>query len=170
MGYALDAFAESGDEVDLFVGAEGTLGIVTTVEWRLDPIPPHRAGATLGFATLDGLQAAVTFLATLRPDEQVDLVARLREGVEGISHGVLARLREGGGDETAAVGIESELRPGPGSPPHPSRLAVRPDDLESRDPRPDAAVAHRPGAGGMVATNAAGGGERAGRGLRLPPR
>src|SRR5438876_4942067 len=28
-GYALDRFAESGDEVDLFVGSEGTLGIVT---------------------------------------------------------------------------------------------------------------------------------------------
>lgn len=67
MGYALDAFVDSGDEVDLFVGAEGTLGIVTAVEWRLDAIPPHRAGATLGFATLDGLQEAVTFLVTLRP-------------------------------------------------------------------------------------------------------
>ncbi|HXV90770.1 MAG TPA: FAD-binding oxidoreductase [Gemmatimonadales bacterium] len=67
MGYALDAFAASGDEVDLFVGAEGTLGVVMAVEWRLDPIPPHRAGAALGFATLDGLQEAVTFLVTLRP-------------------------------------------------------------------------------------------------------
>jgi FAD/FMN-containing dehydrogenase len=84
MGYALDAFAESGDEVDLFVGAEGTLGIVTTVEWRLDPIPPHRAGATLGFATLDGLQAAVTFLVTLRPSA-VELMDEtlLRFVVEG---------------------------------------------------------------------------------------
>jgi FAD/FMN-containing dehydrogenase len=84
MGYALDAFAESGDEVDLFVGAEGTLGIVTTVEWRLDPIPPHRAGATLGFATLDGLQAAVSFLVTLRPSA-VELMDEtlLRFVVEG---------------------------------------------------------------------------------------
>jgi FAD/FMN-containing dehydrogenase len=67
MGYALDAFVHSGDEVDLFVGAEGTLGIVTAVEWRLDPIPRHRAGASLGFASLDALQEAVTFLTTLRP-------------------------------------------------------------------------------------------------------
>ena len=51
-GYALDRFAESGDEVDLLVGSEGTLAIVTKVEWRLDPIPPGVAGAALGFADL----------------------------------------------------------------------------------------------------------------------
>jgi FAD/FMN-containing dehydrogenase len=66
-GYALDAYASSGDEVDLFVGAEGTLGIVTAVEWRLDPVPPERAGVALGFAALDALQDAVPFLVSLDP-------------------------------------------------------------------------------------------------------
>src|SRR5262245_2495764 len=51
-GYALDRFAESGDEIDLFIGAEGTLGFVTAVEWRLDEIPPDIAGAALGFDDL----------------------------------------------------------------------------------------------------------------------
>jgi len=86
MGYALDAFAESGDEVDLFVGAEGTLGIVTAVEWRLDAVPPHRAGAALGFATLDALQEAVTFLTTLRPS-----------AVELLDETLLRFVVEGGG-------------------------------------------------------------------------
>jgi FAD/FMN-containing dehydrogenase len=66
-GYALDAFARSGDEVDLFVGAEGTLGIVTSVAWRLDPIPSHRAGVALGFADLEALSATVPYLRQLDP-------------------------------------------------------------------------------------------------------
>jgi FAD/FMN-containing dehydrogenase len=66
-GYALDAFARSGDELDLFVGAEGTLGIVTAAEWRLDPIPPDRAGLALGFPDLDVLGQAVPFLVALNP-------------------------------------------------------------------------------------------------------
>jgi FAD/FMN-containing dehydrogenase len=43
-GYALEAFLASGDALDLIIGAEGTLGLVTEVEWRLDPVPPARAG------------------------------------------------------------------------------------------------------------------------------
>lgn len=66
-GYALDAFAASGDEVDLFIGAEGTLGLVTAVDWRLDPIPPDAAGVALGFADLDALGEAVPFLVALHP-------------------------------------------------------------------------------------------------------
>lgn len=66
-GYALDAFAASGDELDLFVGSEGTLGIVTTVEWRLDPVPPESAGAALTLGSLDDLGEAVAYLATLDP-------------------------------------------------------------------------------------------------------
>lgn len=38
-GYALDAYLESGDLVDLVIGSEGTLGIVTGAEWRLAPAP-----------------------------------------------------------------------------------------------------------------------------------
>ena len=66
-GYALDAFVQSGDEVDLFIGAEGTLGVLTAVEWRLDPIPSDAAGVALGFADLSALGEAVPFLLALRP-------------------------------------------------------------------------------------------------------
>jgi FAD/FMN-containing dehydrogenase len=74
-GYALDRFAASGDEVDLLVGSEGTLALVTAVEWRLDRIPPHVAGAALGFASLDALGEAVPFLRTLDPSA-VELLDR----------------------------------------------------------------------------------------------
>jgi len=66
-GYALDRFAESGDELDLLIGSEGTLALVTTVEWRLDPIPPDQAGVALGFDDLGALAEAVPFLLSLNP-------------------------------------------------------------------------------------------------------
>jgi len=66
-GYALNHFAESGDELDLFIGAEGTLGIVTEVNWRLDTIPAGVAGAALGFADLDSMTEAVPYLISLKP-------------------------------------------------------------------------------------------------------
>ena len=42
-GYPLDAYLSSGDLVDLVIGAEGTLGIVTEIRWRLEPTPWRRA-------------------------------------------------------------------------------------------------------------------------------
>ena len=66
-GYALDRFAQTGDEVDLLVGSEGTLAIVTEVHWSLDPIPADIAGAALGFADLEGMTEAVQYLVSLKP-------------------------------------------------------------------------------------------------------
>jgi FAD/FMN-containing dehydrogenase len=45
-GYALPA---------LFVGAEGTLGVITALDLRLRPAPPHRVTALCGFADLGAL-------------------------------------------------------------------------------------------------------------------
>jgi FAD/FMN-containing dehydrogenase len=66
-GYALDAYLDSGDLIDLIVGAEGTLGIVTEIEWRLDPVPPFRAGLRLALRSLDQLSDVVAALAGCRP-------------------------------------------------------------------------------------------------------
>src|SRR2546428_73603 len=44
-GYALDRFAESGDELDLLIGSEGTLAFITAVQWRPPPHPPPPARA-----------------------------------------------------------------------------------------------------------------------------
>ncbi len=41
-GYALDRFLPSGDPIQLLVGSEGTLGVVTRVGLRSAPLPPHR--------------------------------------------------------------------------------------------------------------------------------
>ena len=66
-GYALDRFVESGDELDLLVGSEGTLAIITEVQWRLDAIPSDSAGAVLGFADLGAMAEAVPYLVSLKP-------------------------------------------------------------------------------------------------------
>ncbi len=46
----------------LFVGSEGTLGIVTEVIVKLIPNPRHRATAMVGFKTIEGAAAAVSRL------------------------------------------------------------------------------------------------------------
>ena len=66
-GYALDRYADSGDELDLLIGAEGTLALITAVQWRLEPIPPDVAGVALGFGTVAQLAEAVPYLVALNP-------------------------------------------------------------------------------------------------------
>jgi FAD/FMN-containing dehydrogenase len=46
------------DLAGLFVGAEGTLGVITAVDLRLHPKPAHRVTAVCGFADLDALVSA----------------------------------------------------------------------------------------------------------------
>lgn len=91
-GYALDAFIISGDEVDLFIGAEGTLGIVTAVDWRLDLEPRSVAGAALGFAGHDELREALSFL-----------VARQPSAIELLDQSLLAFVNQAGGGIPEAV-------------------------------------------------------------------
>ncbi len=43
------------DLTALFVGAEGTLGVITALDLRLHPVPAHRVTAVAGFADLDAL-------------------------------------------------------------------------------------------------------------------
>jgi len=74
-GYALDRYAESGDELDLLIGSEGTLAFVTAVQWRLEPIPADVAGVALGFRTLAQLTDAVPYLVALNPSA-VELLDR----------------------------------------------------------------------------------------------
>jgi len=66
-GYALDAYLESGDLVDLIIGSEGTLGIITSIEWRLDGIPTHRAGAGIALQDLGSLADIVPAILQYQP-------------------------------------------------------------------------------------------------------
>jgi FAD/FMN-containing dehydrogenase len=97
-GYALDAFAESGDEIDLFIGAEGTLGIITAVEWRLDPIPTDVAGLALGLGDLAALGEAVPYLVALNPS-----------AVELLDRTLLSFIEQGGGETIVPAGLDCLL-------------------------------------------------------------
>ena len=46
------------DLASLFIGAEGTLGVITGLDLRLHPTPTHRVTAICGFADLDALVEA----------------------------------------------------------------------------------------------------------------
>ncbi len=66
-GYALDAYLASGDILDLIIGAEGTLGIVTEIQWRLAPVPECRAGKRVQLASLDHLHDVVAAINRHEP-------------------------------------------------------------------------------------------------------
>ncbi len=58
-GYALDAYLESGDLVDLVIGSEGTLGVITRIELELARAPGAVTGLLLGVAKLAQLGVVV---------------------------------------------------------------------------------------------------------------
>ncbi len=102
-GYALDRFAESGDELDLLIGSEGTLAFVTAVHWRLDPIPPDLAGVALGFNDLAALAAAVPFLVSLNPSALELLDASLLRLIPGAPVAAVLLLAEFERETSAAA-------------------------------------------------------------------
>ncbi len=66
-GYALDAYLESGEVVDLLVGSEGTLGIISRVELELDKTPPATGTLLVALVTLDTLGDVVAELTRHQP-------------------------------------------------------------------------------------------------------
>ena len=62
-GYALGAFAESGDPIDLLLGSDGTLAFITAVEVRLAPVPGATALGLVGFPSLDAAASAAVAMA-----------------------------------------------------------------------------------------------------------
>lgn len=62
------------DLAALFVGAEGTLGVITAVDLRLYPLPVHRVTALCGFTDLDALVAAGRTLRDLASIAALELI------------------------------------------------------------------------------------------------
>jgi FAD/FMN-containing dehydrogenase len=74
-GYALDAWLASGDLLDLVIGAEGTLGVFTAAEWRLDRVPEHRVGLRIALATMERFADVIAAVLAQRPSA-VELLDR----------------------------------------------------------------------------------------------
>ena len=101
-GYALEDWIASGDLLDLVIGAEGTLGFVTRVEWRLDPQPGHRAGLRVELRSLDDLVKVVAALLACEPSA-VELLDRTF--LELVSH---TEIGQGLGGIEAILLVEIE--------------------------------------------------------------
>lgn len=74
-GYALDHWLASGDDLDLLIGSEGTLGAVTTIRWRLHPVAAARTSLRIALRSLEDLEPAVRALVALDPSA-VELLDR----------------------------------------------------------------------------------------------
>jgi len=115
-GYALDAFLKSGDAVDVVIGSEGTLGMVTRVELILEPIPAATASALLALRSLDSLPTVAQHLLTHAPDA-LELLDRsfldlARERIElplGDAEAVLLVDMERSSDGSARDALEDAL-------------------------------------------------------------
>jgi FAD/FMN-containing dehydrogenase len=62
LGYALDAWYRTGDLLDLVIGAEGTLGVVTEVALRLAPVAPAHATIRVALSVRSALPTTVALL------------------------------------------------------------------------------------------------------------
>jgi FAD/FMN-containing dehydrogenase len=96
-GYALDHYLATGDPLDLVIGAEGTLGVVTAVAWRLDPVPASRGGLRVALPSLDPLAEVVAALLQSEPS-----------AVELLDRTFLELVGEGGSEAVVLVEIEGE--------------------------------------------------------------
>jgi FAD/FMN-containing dehydrogenase len=66
-GYALDAWLASGDDLDLLIGSEGTLALVTEITWQLAPIPARRRSILVAVPALEALGELVAALRAESP-------------------------------------------------------------------------------------------------------
>lgn len=122
-GYALDAWLASGDLLDLLIGAEGTLGIVTTAEWRLDRQPRTSSALRISLPSLELLGAAVQALLVHGPSAVelldrtfLDLIASHGASTDAVRGAEAVLLVELEGDDAAALAaltrdVERSMKP-----------------------------------------------------------
>jgi FAD/FMN-containing dehydrogenase len=102
-GYALDSYLASGDLLDLVIGSEGTLGVITRAELQLDPLPGGVAGLLLGLDGLESLGEVVTRLNGFAP-AAVELLDRTYLALAGEREPV----SQGGAAAVLLVDFEAE--------------------------------------------------------------
>ncbi len=78
------------DLPSLFVGAEGTLGVITALDLRLHPVPSHRVTAVCGFTDLEALIEAGRVFAEVDGIAALELIDRRGATLTGAQLGVTA--------------------------------------------------------------------------------
>lgn len=110
-GYALDRWLDSGDLLDLVVGAEGTLGFVTRTEWRLEPVPKEYGGVRAALRNIAALGEMMASLRDLSPSalEYLDasFLAFAAMGIDG-ERGKLGEWGEQGEGGLLMVELEGD--------------------------------------------------------------
>ncbi|MBF6171945.1 FAD-binding and (Fe-S)-binding domain-containing protein [Nocardia blacklockiae] len=98
-GYALDSLLpENGfDVTKLFVGSEGTLGVVVEADVGLVADPPHRVMGVLGFETMVAAAAAVPAILPFSPIACEGLDSRITEVVRALRPGAVPAMPRGAG-------------------------------------------------------------------------
>jgi FAD/FMN-containing dehydrogenase len=124
-GYALDSYLASDDVLDLFIGSEGTLGIVTEIEWRLDTQPACRAGLRISLRSLEELGPAVTALSSAEPSA-VELLDRTFLDLVGPTALSEAHLHSSDADAVLLVELERDDEESLTQAVERARSAVRP--------------------------------------------
>lgn len=66
-GYGLDRWWRSDRLIDLVIGAEGTLGVVTEATLRLEPMPAHKGGLQVALRERPALPEAIAILDASNP-------------------------------------------------------------------------------------------------------
>lgn len=82
-GYALDQLLRSGDILDIVIGSEGTLGVITDITVRLDPLPAHRASLRVALGARADLVPALECLRQFDPSTLELLDASFLRVIEG---------------------------------------------------------------------------------------
>ena len=77
----------------LFVGAEGTLGVITGLDLRLHPFPAHRVTAVCGFADLTALVEAARIFRDLDGIATLELIDARLAALTGERLGIAAPVR-----------------------------------------------------------------------------
>src|SRR5277367_5874940 len=77
----------------LFVGAEGTLGVITALDLRLHPDPPHRVTAVCGFDDLDALVDAARLFRDMDGIAALELIDGRASALTDEHLGVAAPVR-----------------------------------------------------------------------------
>ena len=101
--------ADDMDLIDLFIGSEGTLGVITEIELRLTATPPARAGLTL---FVPSEEAALALVGYLRGGEfeEAEPLSVDPAAIEFFNHDALDLLRRMKSESSAFAQIPA-LRP-----------------------------------------------------------